>query len=154
MQNYKSTAQSGFTLIELMIVVVILGILVAVALPSYQNSVSKSWRRKATACLVEMAQGMERRYTASMSYYADPTDPTVTTLPPQVCSTEDGMATYYLYTLTHPSPPDGDGFLLQAAPQGWQENQDARCGTLRINHQGVRNVLTNSTDAALVDECW
>lgn len=144
--TYSSTRQRGFTLIELMIVVVILGILMLVALPAYQDSIAKTWRRKATACLVEMAQGMERRYTTGLSYIADTTD--LTLLPPQVCSTEDGMGDRYVINLT-PAPAN-DTFTLQALPQGVQSTRDSRCGTLTINQLGTRTV----SGAAAVAECW
>jgi type IV pilus assembly protein PilE len=129
-----------------MIVVVIVAILAAVAVPSYQDSVRKTWRRKASACLVEMAQGMERRYTAGLSYIADPAN--LTLLPPQVCSTEDNMASRYVFS--HVADPTDETFSLQAVPQGAQASGDARCGTLSINQLGVRTV----SGTAPVAECW
>ena len=60
----------GFTLIELMVAVVIIGIVVAVALPSYQNYVRQSNRAVAKAILLENAQFMERFYTVNNQYDA------------------------------------------------------------------------------------
>ena len=60
----------GFTLIELMVAVVIIGIVVAVALPSYQNHVRQSNRAVAKAILLENAQFMERFYTVNNQYDA------------------------------------------------------------------------------------
>ena len=58
----------GFTLVELMIVVAIVGIIVAVAYPSYQNTVSSSYRSTAQADLLGLAGVMERHYGANFTY--------------------------------------------------------------------------------------
>lgn len=59
---------SGFTLVELMIVVTILGIIAAFAIPSYQAHVTKSRRADAKATLLSLAQAMEAQYTNTMDY--------------------------------------------------------------------------------------
>ncbi|WP_411728108.1 type IV pilin protein [Methyloglobulus sp.] len=60
--------QKAFTLIEIMIVVAIVGILAAIAVPSYQESVRKSRRSDAQGALMGFANGMERHYTEFNSY--------------------------------------------------------------------------------------
>ena len=64
----QSGIQRGFTLIEVMIVVVIVGILAAIALPSYQEHVRQTRRAEVSALLLENAQLLERHYTRSGSY--------------------------------------------------------------------------------------
>jgi len=60
--------KSGFTLIELMIAVAIVGVLAAIAIPSYQDSIRKSRRADAEGALMNFANGMERHYTEISSY--------------------------------------------------------------------------------------
>lgn len=58
----------GFTLIEMMVVVAIMGIIAAVAIPAYTDHVRSGHRADAQAALVALAQHMERRYSENNSY--------------------------------------------------------------------------------------
>ena len=59
---------SGFTLIELMIVVAVLAILASIAYPSYTDFIRKTRREAAGSCLLQAAQFMERYYTTKLTY--------------------------------------------------------------------------------------
>lgn len=63
--------QQGFSLIELMIVVAIVGILAAIAYPSYQNYVLRSGRADGQAKLMEILQAQERFYSQNQTYTAN-----------------------------------------------------------------------------------
>lgn len=138
--------ESGFTLIEVMIVVAIIAILAVVALPAYQDSVTKTWRNKAAACVTEMAQRMERRFTGNMSYVGPAG--ALDELPPNTCTVDDGMAQRYAFSFT--AEPTRTAFELRAEPQGTQAARDAQCGTLTIDQSGNRDV----TGERAVELCW
>lgn len=130
--------QPGFTLIELMITVAIIGILVAIALPSYQQHVLRTRRVTAGACLLEMAQFMERQYATAMSYSV--------ALPAPSCKAE--LTDYYGFDFDT-SQPTASTYTIKAAPTGGQSS-DTKCATLSINHLGVKAVT--GTDTAT--NCW
>lgn len=131
----------GFTLIELMIVVAIVGILAAIAYPSYQRYVQDSRRSDARANLVQLAQFMERYYTANGRYVdAGGNAPAL----PYNEAPRDGADKYYDLQL---NPVTAQAYTLQAVPKGAMAGD--RCGTLSITQAGVKAVTSGT-----VDECW
>lgn len=66
MKNIKQ--QAGFTLVEIMAVVVIIGIIAAIAIPAYQDSVKKSRRIDAQSSLISFASALERHYAVKNTY--------------------------------------------------------------------------------------
>lgn len=146
-RGLRTGKEGGITLIELMVVVAIVGILAAIAYPSYQNHVTNSWRAQAASCLHELAQGMERRFTANMSYI-DP-DIAIGDLPPNSCVADIQAATRYQFSFT--ANPTPNAFVLRAVPQGTQAANETRCGTMTINQAGVKTVT--GTAAADVRRC-
>ena len=117
----------GFTLIELMIVVAVIAIVAAIAIPSYQESVRKSRRGQAKADLVEAATLAERYRTVNNRY-------TGFALAEDV-SPSAGTA---YYDLAIDISDDGSTFIATAAPVAGTTQQVDRCGTLAINQAGAR----------------
>lgn len=126
---------AGFTLIEIMIVVLIIGVLAAIAMTSYQGSVIRSRRAAAASCLQENAQLMERFRTTTMSY-VDAPDPT--------CSAEVDM---FYEVNWNGAAPTATEFSIAATPEGAQE-KDTDCGILTIDQRGVRGSEGSE------QECW
>jgi len=128
-----------------MIVVVVVGILTAVALPSYQSSVRKGRRADAKASLATTAQLMERYATEhgavgySTAILGTSTGPTVVAKP----TSDNGYYALALGNLTATT------FTLRAAPQGAQATDS--CGTFTLDERGVRGVTGGTLP---VTDCW
>lgn len=127
---------SGFTLIELMIVVAVVAILASIAYPSYQDYVRKARRAQAKADLLEYAQLAERFHTVNNTY-ANFTLPTTQ-------SPREGGTAYYTLALSNQAQAT---FLITATAKGPQTSD--KCGNLSINQAGVK---TNS--AGTLASCW
>lgn len=139
------TRQKGFSLLELMIVVAIIGILAAIAIPSYQSYVQKARRADAQAALTEMAQAMEAAYARNFSYENQAAGPADTGTPTAAILRSSSVD---FYTLTI-SAAAKNSYTLDAAPSGAQ-TQDM-CGTLSIDNTGKK---TANKGGALVSDCW
>ena len=143
----KAVTSRGFSLIELMIAIAILGLLTTMAVNSYQGSVLKARRADAKADLMELAQLLERNYTEANSFATNisgnPVGLAWTWSPQEV--TEDKR----YYTLRFSTHTD-QAYTLEAVPYGPQE-KDTRCMTLLIDETGMKDIDGGSGTRA---ECW
>lgn len=132
----------GFTLIEVMIVVGVIGILSAIAFPSYNQYVQRTHRANARAALLQTAQWLERAATAQGTY------PAAAAIPAGVLQVEGGR-----YAVTLPVLTAGT-FTLRATPNGAQATDP--CAIFQMTHAGVRTqVATAAVPAPLTaQECW
>lgn len=150
-------ARSGFTLIELMIAVAIIGILVAIALPAYSTYVARGHRAAARAQLLQAAQYMQRFYSANDRYNRDRNGTAIwSVMPPEsMRSPAEGPQIYQLVTTgTGSSTATTNTFTLVMSPLAGQAMAGDKCGGFTITQAGARGVTAVSPTAALIAECW
>ena len=122
----------GFTLIELMIVITILGIILAIAYPAYTEQVRKARRADAVSSMMAAAQHLERCFTRYNQYnHGSCTSPA-----------GDSIDDYYDITVAR----DTTTFTITATPAGDQVNDP--CGTMTLDYLG------NKTPAPSSLRCW
>ena len=156
MKNYKINPSKGFTLIEIMIVVAILGIISSIALPSYVEYVRKGKRADAKVELLRIAQMQESYFVENLSYAKDLTTSTGGLgLGTTVLSEQEEYAITISSENSAGAACSGlaanacSAFTLTATPQGGQAS-DTKCKNLTFSNTGVKGISGTDT----VKNCW
>ena len=136
----------GFSLIELLIAVAIIGILAAIAIPMYSDYVTRSRRADGQASLMQAAQDLERCYNHFSSYNSvDDSGDYYCKVTPQLLADpwKDSGKNFYKIKGTIGSTT----FTLTGTPQN--THADADCDELTLTHLGVQSATGPDTDS-----CW
>ncbi len=133
--SVQSPGRRGFSLLELMIVVTVLGILATLAVPGFRHSLARAHRVETIGKMLQAANCQERIFAKRRAYDMDACLPA-----------EDGR---YLLEYAPPDPGNPGGYLLLARPRGPQTRDD--CGYLGLDHIGVRTVGNIDADPV---RCW
>ena len=131
---------SGFTLIELMVVIAIIGVISTIAYPSYDSYINKSRRADAKVGLQKLADKQERYYLQNNVYTTDIAGGLNTS-----ATSDEG---YYTFVVGSASV---SGFEITATAVGIQTN-DVNCETLTLSSTGLKTATAGTGGDST--KCW
>jgi type IV pilus assembly protein PilE len=145
-RSVPRTPQGGMTLVELLIVIAVIAVLGAIAVPSYQVYVMKARRADARSALTTAAQKLERYATENpIAGYS------TATLGTGAGDVYSNKSENLHYNLSFAAPPTVSAYTLRAVPATGGTQVNDPCGTFTLTQAGVRDV-SGGTKTAL--ECW
>ncbi|KJG17335.1 type IV pilin protein [Photobacterium angustum] len=120
------TKQKGVTLIELLIVIAIIGVLTAIAYPSYQSYVLKGHRTQAMGDMIKVQLNLEEHFTQNSNYNS----PVISGSNCTICNTDSNRYAFSISSAT------GSYIITATAKSDKGQNQD-ECGNLTLNQNGT-----------------
>ncbi len=133
--------KNGFTLIEVVVTIGILGILAAIAIPAYSAYIKTANRTDATRTMTYDAQALERCYSQNFTF--------ATNCPLAVAPPSPSAQGYYTITIA----ATANSFTITATPLKSPQTQDSACGTFTLDNAGTQGATT-SGGAANTQTCW
>jgi type IV pilus assembly protein PilE len=138
--------KNGFSLIELMIAVVIVGILAAIAIPGYTSYIKRANRTDATKSLAAIAQALERCYSQNFTY---------SNTAPNVCAANtspvfSGQGYYSIVVTVVPAAaPAPETYTMTATPVVAPQTTDTACATFTLDSTGLQGSTPSPAKT-----CW
>lgn len=141
-----SYVNKGFTIIEMMVVLLIISILAAVAYPRYNETIQRSYRAEGQAFLSEVAARQER-YFAQNNHYIIPDAGADSSALSQLGLVSPAQSATKKYQLEITLEESDGGYTLIAQ----QQFNDLKCGDLTLNALGIKGLINTDKTVA---ECW
>jgi type IV pilus assembly protein PilE len=149
--------QAGFTLIELMIVVVVIAILASVAIPSYTGYITDARRQGAVQEMLKIASAQEQFFMDNKAYASTlvslgyDAQPIGTDVNGAIVSATDASAVYNFSISSTTTSTSGiiRAYTVSAIPKAAQYDRDTDCATMTLTQAGVKKA-----DGVINSECW
>jgi type IV pilus assembly protein PilE len=135
----RAIVPRGFTLVELAVALLVVGILASIAYPSYLQYTRRANRGDATRSIMFTAQQLERCYSQTYSYLG--------------CANVTygaGPSPNNYYTITTVAVAAPNGYTISAVPNGKPQNGDGQCTSFSLASSGVQT----SAGSGTVQQCW
>lgn len=148
----KPLRERGFTLIEILVVIVIVALLAAVALPGYRSFILKTKRSLGKSELLAVAARQEQFFVNNKQYATSLATLGYVANPYSINSEAEHVltsATDKIYTIKL-SSASTTAYTLQAVPQGKQA-KDTTCGTLQLTSSGEKSMVDATGNKS---DCW
>ncbi len=147
-----SKRQTGMTLIELMIVVIVLGIIVAMGVPSYRGYIIRANRVDATSALLRLAANQERFYMQNNTYASDAELAAALPAGLGIPGTDHG---YYDLTIAAAGGGLTVGYTASASViNGESQGADEDCWVFTVNEMGLRTARKKAPPLDNTTVCW
>lgn len=142
--------ERGVTLLELMAVVVIIGILASIAIPSYRTYLLRAQRTDATAALLRVAAAQEKFYLQNNTYAGDDL---LAKAPPDGLGIANTEHDYYTLKITKEDNLTVDFVVTATAKSDGAQGKDSQCVTFTIDQAGTRKAA-DKADVDTTGNCW